>query len=48
MVLKKLIFNSLYIGGVWLILKEMIFNSFSTMGGCHGCYERAHFNTFYF
>ena len=30
-----------------MVLKELIFNSFSTLGGCGGL-ERTDFNSFYF
>ena len=45
MVLKELIFNSFYFGGV-VVLKELNF-TFSTLGGCGGL-ERSAFNSFYF
>ena len=39
MVLQDLIFNSFYfgrVGRVWWYLKELIFHTVSTLGGCGG------------
>ena len=46
MVLKELLFNSLYFGGYVVVLKELIL-TVSAFTGCGGL-ERTDFNSFYF
>ena len=48
-VLKKLIFNSFYIGGCAVVLKELIFNIDDTLGGYDGHLEKKLiFSSFHF